>query len=165
MKARTMVAWVSTANIILIMLVPEEGLTTSVQVHSLVVGMEDRTPDPEPRREVSVEKLEMFLSKLNLSRITDWPDEDHQEVRKVLAEHVNLFALNDLYMGKTSVVKYHIKLTDHTSFKEKYHHILQCQFKEVRNHLQEMLAIGAIKRSKSPWTSVVVTSKENGWQS
>ena len=51
----------------------------------------------------------MFIGKLGLSGIADSLDEDQQKVRKILAEHVNLFALNDLAPGKTSVVKHHIK--------------------------------------------------------
>ena len=98
----------------------------------------------------------MFLSKLDPSRITYWLDEDHQEVRKLLAEHVNLFALNDLDLYRTSVVKHHIKLIDYTPFKERYHCIPPHQFEEVKNHLQEMLVLGAIKRSNSPWASAVV---------
>ena len=91
----------------------------------------------------------MFLSKLDLSRITDWLDEDQQEVRKLLIEHVSLFALNDLDLGMTSVVKHYIKLAEYSLFKETYCHIPPCHFKEVKNHLQEMLALGAIKRSKA----------------
>ena len=125
--------------------------------------MEDGTPYPEPKREVSEEKLKMFLSKLGLSGIADWPNEEQQEVRKLLAEHINLFALNDLDLGKTSVVKHHIKLTGYTPFKERYHHIPLCQFEEVRNHLQEMVALVAIKSSQSPWASaLVVVRKKNG---
>ena len=150
MKARTVVAWVSTTNIILPMLVPEEGLSMSVQVNSLIVGVEVRTPDPAPEKEVSYEKVEMSLNKLDLSRIADWPDEDQQEVGKLMAEHVYLFALNNLDLGKTSVVKHHIKLTDYTPFKERNCAIPLCQFKEVRNHLQEMLAVWAIKKIKKP---------------
>ena len=51
MKARNVVAQVYTANIPLPMLVPEEGLSMSVQVHSSVVGMEDGTQYPEPKRD------------------------------------------------------------------------------------------------------------------
>ena len=105
----------------------------------------------------------MFLSKLDLSRIADWPDEDQQEFRKILAEYVNLVALNDMDLGKTSVVTHHIKLTNYTPFKERYCHIPPCQFKKVRNHLQEMLVLEAIKRLKSPWASaVVLVRKKHG---
>ena len=48
-RDRTVVAQVSAANIVLPMLVPEEGLSTSVQVNSSVVGMEIRTPNSEHR--------------------------------------------------------------------------------------------------------------------
>ena len=82
MKARAIVAMASAANTILPMVAPEEGLSTSVQANSSVVRMEIRTPDPELRREVTDEKLEKFLTKLDLGRITDWPDEDQQEVQK-----------------------------------------------------------------------------------
>ena len=54
------------------------------------------------------------------------------------------------------MVNHHIKLADYTPFKERYHHIPPCQFEEVKNHLQEMLALGALKRSKSPQASAVV---------
>ena len=93
-KDRTLVVWVSTADIILPKLAPEEGLSASVQVLSSVVGMADRTSYPEPKRDASEEELQMLLSKLDLSRIEDWADEDQQEVRKLLAEHANLFALH-----------------------------------------------------------------------
>ena len=54
------------------------------------------------------------------------------------------------------MVKHHIELTAYTPFKDRYHHNPPYQFKGVRNNLQEMLALGAIKRSKSPWASAMV---------
>ena len=59
-------------------------------------------------------------------------------------------------LGKTSIVKHIIKLTDYTSFKERYCKIPPYQFEEVRKHLQQMLEIGAIKYSNRPWASAVV---------
>ena len=53
-------------------------------------------------------------------------------------------------------MKHTIKLTDYTPFKERYHRIPLHQFEEVRKHLEEMLEIGAIKHSNSPWASTVV---------
>ena len=74
-----------------------------------------------------------------------------------------LFTLNDLDFGKTNTVKHTIKLTDYTPFKERYCRILPHQFEEVRKHLEEVLEIGAIKHSNSPWAGkVVLVQKKDG---
>ena len=67
-----------------------------------------------------------------------------------------VFAEDDMDLGKTSLVKHHINLTDYRPFKERYRHIPPHQYEEVRKHLQEMLDIGAIRKSQSPWASAVV---------
>ena len=45
-------------------------------------------------------------------------------------------------------------------FKERYRRIPPHQYKEVRKHLQEMLNIGAICRSTSPWASPIVLVRQ-----
>ena len=60
-------------------------------------------------------------------------------------------------------MKYKIKLTDSAPFKERYRRIPPSQYEAVRKHLQEMLDIGAIRPSDSPWCSaVVLVKKKNG---
>ena len=84
-------------------------------------------------------------------------------MQKLIKDFGFLFTLNYLDLGKTSIVKHTIKLTDYPSFKERYHKIPQYQFEEVRKHLQEMLVMGAIKCSNSPWASaVVLVQKKDG---
>ena len=66
-------------------------------------------------------------------------------------------------MGKTSIVKHKIKLTDNVPFRERYGRISPHQFEELRKHLQEMLDIGAISKNNSPWTSaIVLVRKKDG---
>ena len=66
-------------------------------------------------------------------------------------------------MGKTSLVQHEIRLSNNTPFKERYRRIPPHQCEEVRKHLQEMLDIGAIHRSTSPWASpVVLVCKKDG---
>ena len=48
-----------------------------------------------------------------------------------------LFALDDPDLGKTSIVKHTIKLTDPTPFRERYQWIPPPQEKETMKHLQE----------------------------
>ena len=74
-----------------------------------------------------------------------------------------MFALKSLDMGHTSLVKHKIKLDNYTPFKERYRHILPHLFEEVKNHLKEMIQVGAIRRSNSPWeNTVVLVRKKDG---
>ena len=91
-----------------------------------------------------------------MSVIKDWSEKDQNEVKKLIKDFGFLFTLNDLGLGKTTTVKHTIKLMDYTHFKERYHKISLHQFEKVRRHLGEMLEIGAIKHSNSPWASAVV---------
>ena len=66
-------------------------------------------------------------------------------------------------LGKTSLVQHDIRLDDMAPFKEQYCRIPPHQYEEVKKHLQEMLDIGVIQRSTSPWANpVVLVRKEDG---
>ena len=79
-----------------------------------------------------------------------------RQVRELFREYGHTFALDDLDLGHTSVVKHELKLNDYTPLKERYQHISLHQYEEVKKHLREMLEIGAIRKSNSPWASAVV---------
>ena len=96
------------------------------------------------------------MSKLDLSGIKDWKSEEQKEAKDLILEYGSLFALKDIDLGKTDKVKHTIKLDDYMPFKERYRCIPPHQYEEVKQHLKEMLEIGAISESKSPWASVVV---------
>ena len=52
---------------------------------------------------------------------------------------------------------------DDKPFKERYRRIPPQQFEEVRKHLEEMVNIGAIRKSQSPWASaIVLVRKKDG---
>ena len=66
-------------------------------------------------------------------------------------------------LGKTDKVKYIIKVTDSTPLKERYRWIPPSQYDAMRKHLKEMIDLGAIRPSDSPWCSaVVLVKKKNG---
>ena len=109
------------------------------------------------------DRLSQILEKLDLKGIESWAEQQQQSVRKLLEEYQHLFALNLKELGKTSLVQHDIQLSDKRPFKERYRRIPSHQYKEVRKHLQEMLDIGAIHRSTSPWASpVVLVCKKDG---
>ena len=109
------------------------------------------------------ERVSKILEKLDLEGIESWTEQQQCSVSKLLEEYQHLFALNLKELGKTSLVQHEIKLSDKTPFKERYRRIPPHQYEEVRKHLQEMLDIGAICRSTSPWASpVVLVCKKDG---
>ena len=74
-----------------------------------------------------------------------------------------MFALESLDMGHTSLVKHRIKLDNYTPFKERYRHIPPNLFEEMKNHLKEMMQVGAIRHSNSPWASALeLVRKKDG---
>ena len=79
-------------------------------------------------------------------------------------EHYHhIFAVEDLELGRTNLVKHEIKLTNYVPFKERYRRIPPHQYEEVQKHLDEMLRMGAIRKSNSPWASaVVLVRKKDG---
>ena len=73
------------------------------------------------------------------------------------------FALHDLDLGRTAKATHRIPMHDPSTFKLPYHRIPPAMYDEVRKHLQEMLALDAIRVSQSPYASpVVLIRKPNG---
>ena len=107
-------------------------------------------PEPTP------ERLSELFEKLDQRGIEEWSETEQAEVHELMAEFQHLFALSDLELGCTSVVKHRINVNNSVPFKERYRRIPPQEFDEVQNHLQEMLKVGAIRKSMSPWASPVV---------
>ena len=112
--------------------------------------------DEKDGLEPLTQKLTKLFDKLDLWGISEWSQKNQDDVHKLEEENWHLFALNDLELGKTSLVKHHIKLDNPQPFKERYRRILPHQYDKVKKHIEEMLKIRAIRRSVSPWASTVV---------
>ena len=116
-----------------------------------------KRPEPTP------ERLNELFTKLDPYGIQEWPEGLQQEVHNLMVEYQHLFMLNDLELGKTSMVKHEIKLSNPVPFKDRYRCIPPHEFNEVCSHLWDMLKVGAIRKSVSPWASLVVlVGKKDG---
>ena len=94
-------------------------------------------------------------SRKDLSGTTDYNQAEQWDACYLICEYACIFSWNDLDLGKTPIVKHLIKLTDPALFKECYWHIPPGMYGEVKAHIQEILDIGAIDPSYSPWASAV----------
>ena len=90
------------------------------------------------------EREDKLFGKLDLSGAQAWTDQERWEIRDLLTEYHDVFALDDLELGKMSLVKHSIKLTNETPFKERYQRTPPHQYKEVKKHLKEMMEIRAV---------------------
>ena len=91
-----------------------------------------------------------ILDLIDLSGLENWPEKLQHEAKEMLKRNAKVFSKDDMDMGRTNLVKHHIKLTDPVPFKEAYRRIPPQMYDEVKSHLQEMLDLGAIRPSNSP---------------
>lgn len=94
---------------------------------------------------------------------TQLTSEQKAKVRNLFEKYEQIFPKSKLDLGHTDVVHHKINLMDEKPFKEPYRRVPPALFNEVKEHLKEMLEIGAIRESKSPWSSnVVIVRKKDG---
>ena len=104
-----------------------------------------------------------ILNLIDLSGLENWPEKLQHEAKEMLKRNAKVFSKDDMDMGRTNLVKHHIKLTDPVPFKEAYRRIPPQMYDEVKAHIQEMLDLGAIRPSNSPWVSaIVLVRKKDG---
>ena len=109
------------------------------------------------------ERRDKLFSKLDLTGYDDWTQDQHDAMDDVIERYHHIFAVEDLELGCTDLVKHEIKLTNYVPFKERYRRIPPHQYEEVCKHLDEMLRMGAIRRSNSLWASaVLIVRKKDG---
>ena len=159
LKTGTNVAHVEASQVI----APLDSSIIQENMYGKATGNIPKESQSEKSLEKNDYRLLKILEKLDLKGIESWTEQQQHSVRKLLEEYQHLFALNLKELGKTSLVQHEIQLSDKTPFKERYRRIPPHQYEEVRKHLQEMLDIGAIHRSTSPWASpVVLVCKKDG---
>ena len=104
-----------------------------------------------------------ILDIIDLSGLENCSEHLQTEEKEMLKRNAKTFSKNDLDMGRTNLVKHHIKLTDPVPFKEAYRRIPPQMYDEVKAHIQEMLDLGAIRPSNSPLASaIVLVRKKDG---
>ena len=91
-----------------------------------------------------------------MSGVESWTKENKEKTLNLLAKYHDIFALEDGEMGCTDAAEHMIELTNPKSFKERPQNIPLGLLKEVKEHLDHMLDVGAIKPSNSAWCSAVV---------
>ena len=115
---------------------------------------------PEPMSVVVRQKL---LEKLNLDGLAHWSRGNAVAVRKLVLAYHDVFTLEGNELGCTSAIKHKICIKNSKPFKERFWHIPPPLLEEVHASLWDMLEVGAIHPSQSPWcNAVVLVRKKDG---
>jgi hypothetical protein len=114
------------------------------------VSIEEVTPD-----------YPVSSSKLESCHVDDsLPDAQKQQRTQPIQSYEDVFSSSDTDIGHTSIAEHKIELTDEVTFKQKCRKIPLNMYMEIKNHLQQLLDAGLIRKSKSPWSSNVVLCKK-----
>ena len=139
----------------------DQQSTTISQISSSNIQSETFQLDTTPS--LSIERGNQFPSQFRESLLETLTSEQVNLIEKLLRKWKDVFSLHDLDLGKTSLTKHHINLSDPTPFKERHRRIPPAMVQSVREHLKEMLDLGVIRPSNSPFASnVVLVKKKDG---
>ena len=121
-----------------------------MQVHITdVSSVEDLAPEDKE-----------FLSTFQTDHLNQ---EVRAQVNEFLVEHLDDFSRHDLDLGHTTLHKHRMNMMDPTPWRDKPRRIPPNMYDEVKQHLKQMIDLGVIRPSNSPYSSnVVLVRKPNG---
>lgn len=110
-----------------------------------------------------IDKHEEVLQGLNIDESNILEPEQKEQLMGLLRKHRDIFSTSDTDIGICNRIKHRIDLKTNIPFKQRHRRIPPSMIEEVRNHIEQLLASGVIRPSKSPYTSnVVLVRKKNG---
>ena len=111
LPAKMVIGVVSAANVVSAMIAPKKMLEEGW----------DQTPNQtleteKQKAEELAQRGKLVVEQINLSSIQNWSKSLQQQVNKLLIEFQDIFALSDLELRKTNLVKHHIPVTNPVPF-------------------------------------------------
>ena len=106
---------------------------------------------------------EKLLKKLNLDGLSNWTARNVAATRELILAFHDIFVLHGNELGCTSVIEHKICNNNSEPFKEWFRCIPPPLLDKVCASLRDMLDMGAICPSQSPWcNTVVLVQKKDG---
>ena len=139
-----------------------------IKPNSLLCHLQDidvvRRIDPFEASSPKAHNSDKSLEDLGISIPTDdLTTDEYSKAEEFFSDWKHIFSSGPTDLGCTNIVEHGIEMTDSTPFKDHYRRIPPGMYEEVREHLKDMLDAGAIRESKSPFSSnVVLVRKKDG---
>ena len=102
------------------------------------------------------QRKKLLFQQLDLSGLDMWSDRNQVAAQALLAEYHDIFSLEPGRLGCRDLAKHEIRIFNDEPFKERFQRIHPPMLDETHAHLKEMLEVGTIQPSQSPWCNVVV---------
>lgn len=91
------------------------------------------------------------------------PEYWKNRLKQKLSQRTKVFSVEEWDVGLAQDVEHRIRLSDSRPFRERSRRLAPADIDDVRRHIQDLLAAGIIKESRSPYASpIVVARKKNG---
>ena len=101
-----------------------------------------------------------YIDKQNLGNLTA---HEKNEVRKLLYEHREVFAISDSDAGgEAKDLVMNIDTTDEIPVQKNYTNIPRPLYEDVKTHIADLIHRGWITKSKSAWSSPIVLARKKG---
>ena len=101
-------------------------------------------------------RQEKLLEKFNFDGLAHWSPENVVAARELVLAYHDVFELESNVLGCTSAIEHKIRIEYDEPFKEQFRGIPPPLLEEVCTSLQDMLEVGAIHLSQSPWCNIVI---------
>lgn len=135
--------------------------TVTINPRALLCEVQQVSIQNFQRKEQLSEASDVF-SQVNLPR-DELSEDQLQKVQGLLSKFDSLFSKGDTDIGYCPYVEHRIELNDESPFKQRFRRIPPSMLDEVREHLEQQLSAGIIRRSHSPFSSnVVLVRKKDG---
>ena len=119
-------------------------------------------PDQNVNCEADVDRMTQLLKKLNWDSPVLTVEQKHQ-LKELLLQNGDLFALDPSELGVTNVVQHTINTGNSTPIRQQARRIPFALRSKVDSMTEEMLEQGVIQPSQSPWASpIVLVAKKDG---
>ncbi len=105
--------------------------------------------------------MEKILQEIHIEE--SLTEEQSCQLKELLTYNKDISSKDDTDTGHCDKIRHRIDLVNDVPFKQKHRRLPPHMVDEVRQHLEQLLASGVIRKSKSPWSSnVVLVRKKNG---
>ena len=106
-----------------------------------------------------------IIDSLHMDQNNVLSEDEKIRLKELLQKHSDIFSKSEDDVGHCDRIKHRIDLCtgQETPFKQRHRRIPPMMIEEIRQHLEQLLSAGIIRKSKSPWASnIVLVRKKNG---